>query len=71
VALLPFGSVTVIVSPLIATTRPAIVAGSMSIDPATLASVELGMRRTFSPSTRLAAVVLCRNFVITVDESIT
>jgi hypothetical protein len=71
VALSPFGPVTVIVSAFMALTRPAIVAGTISIAAATLASVEFGTIRTFSPGARLAAVVLRRNFVISVEELIT
>jgi hypothetical protein len=71
VSALAFGPVTVIVSPFIALTRPASVAGTSSIDPATLVSVELATIRTFSPSARLAVVALWRRFVTTVEELIT
>jgi hypothetical protein len=52
VAEVAFGSVTVIVSPLIALTRPPMVAGTIMIDAATLEFEELGTTRTFSPSAR-------------------
>ena len=68
VAVLAFGSVTVIVSPLIALTRPAMDAGTMVIDAATLESEELGTTRTFSPSDRASDLVPGRRSVTVVVE---
>jgi hypothetical protein len=56
----------VIVSPLIALTRPPRVAGTIVIDAATLESEELGTTRTFSPRDRLADLAPGRRSVTVV-----
>jgi hypothetical protein len=70
VATSPVGPVTVMVSPLIALTRPPMAAGTIVIDAATLESEELGTTRTFSPSDKLSDLAPGRRSVTVVEALI-
>jgi hypothetical protein len=65
----PLGPAIVRTSPLIAVTLPATLAGTISIVPASVGSVELSAMCTLSPLTMSATVALCP-FLVTVVEAL-